>query len=118
MPFRVVIAMEGGQVRMEATLKVLIADDHPLMLQGIRRALEASGCEVDMAGQLVESLHEGFRPSAFKNTYRDRLLKMIERKAKGEKIELPRDEQSGQSDDLMAALEASLGAKNKKTARR
>ena len=32
---------------MDATLKVLIADDHPLMLQGIRRALEASeGIEV------------------------------------------------------------------------
>jgi two-component system, NarL family, nitrate/nitrite response regulator NarL len=27
---------------MDASLKVLIADDHPLMLQGIRRALEAS----------------------------------------------------------------------------
>jgi DNA-binding NarL/FixJ family response regulator len=33
---------ELGQVRMDATLKVLIADDHPLMLQAIRRALEAS----------------------------------------------------------------------------
>lgn len=32
---------------MDAALKVLIADDHPLMLQGIRRALEASdGIEV------------------------------------------------------------------------
>jgi len=32
---------------MDTTLKVLIADDHPLMLQGIRRALEASeGIEV------------------------------------------------------------------------
>src|ERR1700692_2726261 len=27
---------------MDSSLKVLIADDHPLMLQGIRRALEAS----------------------------------------------------------------------------
>src|SRR5438046_10738004 len=32
---------------MEASLKVLIADDHPLVLQGLRRALEGSdGIEV------------------------------------------------------------------------
>jgi DNA-binding NarL/FixJ family response regulator len=35
---------------MEATLKVLIADDHPLMLQGIRRALEASD-DIDVVGE-------------------------------------------------------------------
>ena len=35
------------QPRTQTTLKVLIADDHPLMLQGIRRALEAGdGIEV------------------------------------------------------------------------
>jgi DNA-binding NarL/FixJ family response regulator len=35
---------------MDASLKVLIADDHPLMLQGIRRALEASE-DIDVAGE-------------------------------------------------------------------
>jgi DNA-binding NarL/FixJ family response regulator len=36
-----------GEVRMDTSLKVLIADDHPLMLQGIRKALEGSdGIEV------------------------------------------------------------------------
>jgi DNA-binding NarL/FixJ family response regulator len=35
---------------MEAPLKVLIADDHPLMLQGIRRALEASE-GIDVVGE-------------------------------------------------------------------
>jgi two-component system nitrate/nitrite response regulator NarL len=35
---------------MDATLKVLIADDHPLMLQGIRRALEASD-DIDVVGE-------------------------------------------------------------------
>jgi two-component system, NarL family, nitrate/nitrite response regulator NarL len=35
---------------MQATLKVLIADDHPLMLQGIRRALEASE-DIDVVGE-------------------------------------------------------------------
>jgi DNA-binding NarL/FixJ family response regulator len=35
---------------MNASLKVLIADDHPLMLQGIRRALEAAD-EIDVVGE-------------------------------------------------------------------
>jgi DNA-binding NarL/FixJ family response regulator len=35
---------------MDTTLKVLIADDHPLMLQGIRRALDASE-DLDVVGE-------------------------------------------------------------------
>jgi DNA-binding NarL/FixJ family response regulator len=35
---------------MDALLKVLIADDHPLMLQGIRRALEASD-DIEVVGE-------------------------------------------------------------------
>jgi DNA-binding NarL/FixJ family response regulator len=35
---------------MDSTLKVLIADDHPLMLHGIRRALEASE-DIDIVGE-------------------------------------------------------------------
>jgi DNA-binding NarL/FixJ family response regulator len=35
---------------MDTSLKVLIADDHPLMLQGIRRALEASD-DIDVVGE-------------------------------------------------------------------
>jgi DNA end-binding protein Ku len=69
--------------------------------------------EVEMAGQLVESLHERFKPSAFKDSYRERLLAMIERKAKGEEIELPAAEEPRQDDDLLAALEASLGGNGK-----
>jgi DNA-binding NarL/FixJ family response regulator len=35
---------------MDVALKVLIADDHPLMLQGIRRALDASG-DIEVVGE-------------------------------------------------------------------
>jgi DNA end-binding protein Ku len=64
--------------------------------------------EIDMAGQLVETLHGNFRPGAFKDTYRDRVLALIEQKAKGEDVELPEPEERETTDDLMAALEASL----------
>ncbi len=64
--------------------------------------------EIEMAGRLVETLHGNFHPRSFKDTYRDRVLHLIEQKAKGEEIELPEPEEREASGDLMAALEASL----------
>src|SRR3954466_5842081 len=48
--------------------------------------------EVKMAGQLVESLHEDFRPERYRDEYREAVLGVIERKAAGEEIEPPADE--------------------------
>ncbi len=69
--------------------------------------------ELDMAEQLVNSLHKQFRPSSFKDTYRDRVAELIKRKAEGEEIELPEYEEPEAPGDLMAALEASLGKSSK-----
>lgn len=82
-----------------------------------RPSRKPSGRELDMAAQLVESLNKRFRPSAFKDTYRDRMSELIARKAKGEEIELPEPEEAEAPDDLMAALEASLGKKKSKRSR-
>jgi len=65
--------------------------------------------EIDMAAALVESMHAPFRPTAFKDTYRARLLELIERKAKGEEIEHEPPPEPEEMPDLLAALEASLG---------
>jgi len=65
--------------------------------------------ELDMAGQLVESLAARFDPEKFEDKYRERLLEYIEAKSKGKVQSLPkRSEASGDPDDLMAALEASV----------
>jgi DNA end-binding protein Ku len=64
--------------------------------------------ELDMAEQLVDSLRKQFRPASFKDSYRDRVAGLIKRKAEGEEIELPEPEDVEATDDLMAALEASL----------
>jgi DNA end-binding protein Ku len=64
--------------------------------------------EVKMAGQLVESLHEDFRPARYKDEYRQAVLDVIERKAAGEEIEAPAEDEDDDSSDLMAALQASL----------
>jgi DNA end-binding protein Ku len=65
--------------------------------------------ELKMAGQLVETLEAKFDPAKFEDTYRKRLLEYIEAKAKGRLEKLPQRTEAADPDDLMAALEASLG---------
>ena len=65
--------------------------------------------EIEMAGKLVKSLAAKFEPETYEDTYRDAVLAVIKRKAKGEEIvEEPEETKQQDSDDLMAALEASL----------
>jgi DNA end-binding protein Ku len=64
--------------------------------------------EVKMAQALVDQLTEPFEPEKYKDTYREAVLELVKRKAKGEEIEPPEPEPEPETDDLMAALEASL----------
>jgi DNA end-binding protein Ku len=64
--------------------------------------------EIEMAGKLVDSLHERFDPDDFHDSYRERVLQLIETKASGKEPELPEVEEEQDSTDLAAALEASL----------
>jgi DNA end-binding protein Ku len=68
-----------------------------------------SAREIDMAGKLVKSLAAKFEPHKYRDSYREAVLEVIERKAKGEEIEPPEEPEREESDDLAAALEASLG---------
>jgi DNA end-binding protein Ku len=70
--------------------------------------------EIEMAGRLVDALQASFRPASFKDSYRERVLDLIARKAKGEKLELEAPEEREATPDLMAALEASLGSRSRK----
>jgi DNA end-binding protein Ku len=65
--------------------------------------------EVEMAGQLVESLHRKFDPTDYEDTYREAVLDLIRRKAKGEQLEPPEPEAEEETSDLVAALQASIG---------
>jgi DNA end-binding protein Ku len=67
--------------------------------------------EVDMAGRLVTSLHRKFDPSDYEDTYRDAVLDLIKRKAKGEDLAPEEPEPEEETPDLAAALQASLGSK-------
>ena len=66
--------------------------------------------EVAMAAQLIDSLSADFEPERFRDTYRDQVLDLIERKAAGEEIvieDAPAPDATSVV-DLMAALEASV----------
>jgi DNA end-binding protein Ku len=67
--------------------------------------------EVDMAGQLVESLHRKFEPEDYEDTYREAVLDLVKRKAKGDDLTPEQPEPEEETSDLAAALEASLGSK-------
>ena len=64
---------------------------------------------VAMADQLISSLWEDFDPKGYEDSYRESVLELIKRKAAGEEIDLVAQEEPEHGDDLMAALEATLG---------
>jgi DNA end-binding protein Ku len=64
--------------------------------------------EIDMAAKLVDGLHTKFQPSRYKDQHRKAVEKLIARKAQGKEISPPDEPDEEPSDDLMAALEASL----------
>jgi DNA end-binding protein Ku len=71
---------------------------------------DANARELKMAQQLIESLSSEWEPDKYKDTYRERVLELIERKAAGEEIAIQPSEEPAPVPDLMAALEASLAA--------
>jgi DNA end-binding protein Ku len=68
--------------------------------------------ELEIAEQLVGSLAGEFHPEKYKDTYREQVLELIERKAQGEHIAVqpPPEEKQAPAPDLMSALKASLEA--------
>ena len=97
---------EGGYL-MLITLKyaeeVLTAGELP---RPTGRAHDAK--ELKMAEQLVSALEDDFRPEDFRDEYRQRVLKFIEAKAKGQKPALRIVARKQQAKSLAASLAASI----------
>jgi DNA end-binding protein Ku len=73
--------------------------------------VDVSERELVMANQLIESLSDAFDPTKYADTYRAKVLEVIERKAAGEEDVVSTPEpQEEKGVDLMAALEASVAA--------
>ncbi len=70
--------------------------------------------EIAMGEQLVKTLAGKFDPAAFRDEYRDRVMDLINTKAKGRKPKLTTFKPKKTSDDaLTAALQASLSGRKK-----
>jgi DNA end-binding protein Ku len=87
---------------------------------GPLKKVNVSPRELEMAKQLIKSLEDKWDPHQLKDTYRDRVLDLIRKKAHGEEIVAETaPEPKGEVIDLMEALKASLGATtNGRSARR
>jgi DNA end-binding protein Ku len=83
-----------------------LVDPGELELGRVRK--KPSEREIKMASQLVDGLHAKFDATGYEDAYRQEVLDVIERKAQGKNIEPPEEVEPDRSDDLLAALEASL----------
>ncbi len=74
--------------------------------------IEVSEAEMTMAGQLIDSLTGDFEPEKYRDSYREQVLDLLEKKAAGDltSIEVPVAEDEAAVVDLLAALEASVAA--------
>ncbi len=74
--------------------------------------VEVNDRELAIAKQLVDSLSGEFDPDKYRDTYREEVLALVERKAQGEQIAVQpeAEEEDAEVPDLMAALKASLDA--------
>jgi DNA end-binding protein Ku len=79
-------------------------------VDGLPVRVKPDAREVKMAEQLIDSLTVKWNPKKYRDTYREKLLDVIKRKAKGEEIVTEPREQRADVVDLMAALEASVKA--------
>jgi DNA end-binding protein Ku len=64
--------------------------------------------EIKMAGTLIDTLHTDFDPKLLTDTYRDHVLDYLDKKRKGKAPKPKPPKPAEASDDLLAALEASL----------
>jgi DNA end-binding protein Ku len=81
----------------------------PAATLGLQTA-ELSERELSIGSELIEKMTAPFEPAKFVNEHEKKLQEMIDRKARGEKIEIlePRKLEPTGSDDLLKVLEESL----------
>jgi DNA end-binding protein Ku len=71
--------------------------------------------EIEMAKTLIENLAGEFDPTKYHDRYRNELLKLLEKKAKGKPLPEPEQAEEGEVVDLMEALRQSVAATKKKS---
>jgi len=109
-------AMTLVQLRFAHELRA--AEDLPLPPKNLDK-LGVSAAEQKMADTLVQGMHDEWKPEEYKDTFRDDVLALVEKKAKAGEIntvaELPHEKRAPKQKsnvvDLMDMLKRSLGEK-------
>ncbi len=94
-------------------LEIMRFADEIVSREGLQEAAADKGStdkkQLALAKDLIDALAGDFEPEKYKDDYRDAVMDLIERKAKGEKVvTAPEEVEEGKVVDLMAALEQSL----------
>lgn len=80
-------------------------------------ALGVTDAEKDLARQLISTIESGWEPERYRDTYREDVLALIDRKAQGETIELPAE--PAESEDAAVVIDiAELLKRSVENARR
>ena len=89
-----------------------VVDSSTIDELGAVEEVEVNSRELDIAKQLVDSLAGTFDADKYRDTYREEVLALVERKAEGKEIAVQpaADEDDAEVPDLMSALKASLDA--------
>jgi DNA end-binding protein Ku len=109
---RTVVVRAAGDVMAMHTMRFAdeLIDPGDLEMPRVRR--KPTKKEIEMASALVDGLHTDFDPADYEDTYRDAVLDVIERKAAGKNLQPAEEEDDEPAGDLLASLEASLGARS------
>jgi DNA end-binding protein Ku len=91
------------------TLSTLHSAEEVVVAPRVAAAARAADAkELAMAEQLVTALAGEFDPGEFKDEHRERVLELIQAKAKGKKLKLPAKPRARAAKPLASALEQSL----------
>ena len=93
------------------TLERMFFDDEVRTIDGIAPdSAKIDKRQLKMAEDLIAAYTSDFEPARYRDTYRDRLLEIVEAKRQGKTTKPPEPAAGPAPPDLMAALSASLDA--------
>lgn len=102
-----------GTLRLRENYPVLITLRHAEQVVSIEgfappESRELDNKEIKMAEQLLTALEDEFDPAQYQDEYRGRVMELIEKKSKGEKVKIRKFKPKKEQPDLKEVLQASL----------
>lgn len=79
-------------------------------VENLPKDANVGGRELQMAERLIEAMSAKWNPERYRDTFRDEILELVKRKARGEEVVTEPEREAPRVLDLMKALRASLEA--------